>query len=185
MRPQQIVDLTGMQVVGTIDPDAREYPLVGEFSKDNRLVSYYDRDTGYVGVWNVEARKDMYILKTGEDSTLDHEMTYPDIDSSNRYIAAGYWDDNHNFLFIWDFRTGGLIRKISTQLHINVVAFNPDSTRLFGGDEGGMIHVWDPRSGKEIQTYGGFADSIDLMHFIDPTHLQVTVRFQTAQILLT
>lgn len=160
-----------------------------EFSRDNRRIVYLNRDHdtgnfyGYLGVWDVESQETAFYLESGHDFEWFVSSTEPAISRDQRFITAGYSDQYHSYLMIWDFESGEILHEIATQSPINSVSFSPDGSRIAIGDEGGMVHLYNPISGQETKAYGGFQDSILEIEYDNISQLKVQVRDQLPQVL--
>jgi WD40 repeat protein len=184
-----IIDLKELRYLGHITVETTGSLTASEFSRDGKLLAYKKSDWtsggsyGSIGVWDISAEKNLNLYESGEDPYISHYVTYPSISPNGHLVAAGYQDANHSFILIWDSKTTELLQKIPTPTWTNDVAFSLDGSRLASGDTGGMVHLWNPATGQEIKTYGGFFYPIEKVRYLDATRLKIWQSEQSIRIL--
>src|SRR5439155_14685381 len=56
---------------------------------------------------------------------------------------------------LWDVAAGSEVRQFAVaEKKLSHPAFSPDGTLLAAGDTDGVIHVWEPATGREVRTFG-------------------------------
>ena len=106
---------------------------------------------------------------TGHPSRRHRQDTLPQVDFSpdgtTLLATDGYTDGKgRGTIWLWDVRTGHLVRRWSTSGAICGIAFSPDGGLVAGGlcspPGRGETFVWDARTGERILTLQGHTDLI-------------------------
>lgn len=109
---------------------------------------------GTVRLWNLRYRGDMEFLLDRRKSFVDFTDAHPPrefhavaIDPQGHWAAAGSRDRR---VRIWNLETRELRVLHGHETRVLSVAFSPDSTLLASGEGGGLVLVWDVRTGEQV-----------------------------------
>ncbi len=68
-------------------------------------------------------------------------------------------------LVLHDIQTGNAVRTLAYPSGVSAVAFSPDGRTLAAGYGDGVVKLWDPSTGKEMQTLLRHAGSVSVLTF--------------------
>jgi WD40 repeat protein len=150
---------TGQRLLTLKDHRSRVWDV--EFSPDGSRIATSD-ERGIVGIWDGATGERLVTLHAGTGGTLPQVDFSPD--GTTLLATDGYTDGKgRGTIWLWDVRTGHLVRRWSTSGAICGIAFSPDGGLVAGGlcsPPGGETFVWDARTGERILTLQGHTDLI-------------------------
>jgi WD40 repeat protein len=62
--------------------------------------------------------------------------------------------ESYNYVYVWDVEQGSKLTRIPLQ-EVGAVAFTADGSRLVTGAEDGTLRMWDPLTGRELDSQTG------------------------------
>jgi len=113
-------------------------------------------DRGGTRIWNWRARTSEAV-----DSRRARKVVW---DPSGKRLAIAIWDQDPIVMNLEEGSSVELNRVRGTR-NCSVVDWSPDGRWLAGGDDSGMIEIWDPDTGELIDTYLQIENSVSTLRW--------------------
>lgn len=146
----------------TLNPDGSIFATVNLFGKDHE-VYLWDTDTGErIATLNITKN----FIERVFASFMDIRTYALMFDFRGETLAVGTAKKD---IQLWDVDIQKRVKNIKTRHKYAIckLAFSPDGNFLASGDTGGVIHVWDTKTGKHVAEYKGHKGNINVMVFAE------------------
>jgi WD40 repeat protein len=130
------------KLLKTLDGHSINIESVEFNNNGTKIVSGSFHDTACI--WDVETGISILTLK---GDIMTNSVAFNNNDTM--IVSAGFSTDQTTSIFLWDVKTGKLLKKMGANLaEVYSVAFNYDGTKIVSGGDGNIIYIWDVQTGK-------------------------------------
>jgi WD40 repeat protein len=165
--PIEGVELELVHTLNKQTPTEQAYDLA--FSQDGQLLAsawqqidqgktrIYRKGNGSVRFWDVATGVLVRSLQRPGENRPDDQFNSLALSSDGLFVAAGASSetiDKPGTLFLWDAKSGALLRTFETDKYEEfvTVTFSPDNRVFAAGSNDGTVYLWDAPTGAVIKT---------------------------------
>jgi WD40 repeat protein len=134
----------------------QEYWQTLHFAPDGKTLlsgEYFKNGAGQpqVVLWNAARARELRRFEPTRVRPGDY-CTRPDLSADGQRLAAGIHNGSGSAreVFVWDRGSGKELHRFSNPAPVHVVGFAPDGRTLAAAGEGGVIVLWNLKTGKKV-----------------------------------
>jgi len=106
---------------------------------------------GTIRLWNVTTGELVRTLQQEVDRKND-ELASVAFSPDGRLVAASSSVIGPSSIYVWELRTGTLLKRFPVKDSVRQLTFTPDGTMIASACDDGLVYVWDTATGKLVRT---------------------------------